>query len=153
MWATLSAGPVRVLAWNTAEAPATNGWKVAWLSTRGNSLDLMLLDTHTGTRKIVGRNVLSWTASPQLGGTTLSWQSGRTGAPWRILLVRDLLSGRQYTLVNWSASGAMPAPLKVIGPGTADGNRLVWEEIVRGNVKQTVAYLAVARIPKQPLPG
>lgn len=152
MAATLPAGPVRVLAWNMAEAPITNGWKVAWLSVRGDSLDLMQLDTHTGTRKVVGHNVLSWTTSPQLGGTTLSWQSGRTGESWRLLLVRDLLSGRQYTLVSWSASGATPAPLKAIGPGTADGNQVVWEEIVRDGTQQTVGYLAVASIPQPTLP-
>jgi hypothetical protein len=59
--------------------------------------------------------------------------------------VRDLVSGRQYTLVNWQASGATSTPIKAIGPGTADGNRVVWEEILEDGVQQA-AYLAVARV-------
>ena len=152
MAATLPNGPVRVVAWNSAESPVTNGWKVAWLSARGNSLDLMQLDTHTGKRNTIGHNVLPWTLSPRMGGTTLSWQSGRRGKSWRLLLVRDLLSGRQYTLVNWRAAGATPTPIKAIGPGTADGNRVVWEEIVQGSMQKTAAYLAVASVPEHTLP-
>ncbi len=110
------------------------------------------LDTHTGKRNTVGPNVLPWTLSPRMGGSTLSWQSGRRGESWRLLLVRDLLSGRQYTLVNWRAAGATPTPVKAIGPGTADGNRVVWEEIVQGSMQKTAAYLAVVSVPEQPLP-
>jgi hypothetical protein len=147
MAATLPNGPVRVLAWGGAESLATNGWKVAWLEERGDSFDLALLDARTGARTVVGHNVLIWAGSPQLGGSTLSWQSGSQAGSSRYLLVRDLRTGRQYTLVHWLASGATPTALRAIGPGRADGNRVAWEEIVRRPGQAPAAYLAIARIP------
>lgn len=145
--ATLPRGRVRMLTATGAESPVTNGWKVAWLADSGHSLDLMQLDTHTGTRKLIGQDVLPWTTSPQLGGTTLSWQTDEGSQTARVLFARGLITGRRYALVTWRASGAAPAPLKVFGPGAADGDQVVWEEVVRTGTNQKVAYLAVAGIP------
>lgn len=54
--------------------------------------------------------------------------------------------------MNWRAAGATPAPVKPIGPGTADRNRVVWEEIVQDSAQRTAAYLAVATVPEHTLP-
>jgi hypothetical protein len=105
---------------------------------------------HTGKRSVVGHNVLSWTTSPQLAGSTLSWQSGSRDGFSRYLLARDLLTGRQYTLVHWFASGTTPTALRAVGPGRADRNRIVWEEIMREKGRQPAAYLAIVRIPATP---
>jgi hypothetical protein len=95
---------------------------------------------------------------PSLDTIAADWRNNSelaVGSAWRVPATPPGTRPALRTPVHPSelaCCGATPAPVKPIGPGTADRNRVVWEEIVQDSAQRTAAYLAVATVPEHTLP-